>query len=609
MNLFSKNIYLPIALCCTLSFSSCYESMLDYEQDGQISTGGSYSETLDKPEYCVAFLREGQMRVIDTRMHKYQFQTTLHIDEYAGYMSNPHSFDGRLPSSFAFNDNFSSGPQANFTWLTQQTIPVRSSAKNLGVEPLGAFASILFCVGAQQFTDAHGPIPIKDYMALKEEHPLEFQPQSEVYSIIFHELDSAIVLLQDYLLHPTAEVDNYIQRTDIITQAKEATNIVKMWIKFANSIRLRMAMTAHKVDGYTVDGKTMQQIAEEAVSSGVLEAEDSFIGLLCGSGTLVGNHPLFSISRTWVDSRLNASYENILRRTQHPVLEKWFNKNHGKLINVLNEKALEKGDRIIGMRAGTYLRPASESNQDYQLFSCLSDYFMGVPLTFIKVEEVLFLRAEGALYGWNMGGTAESFYNEGISQFFKRNTLLGYDEYMSYAGLGSLDASEEDLKEGLYRDYYDFENDLLKWDGYWMLNNAFGPYDRNPYTSKTGIEEKEMLLEKIITQKWIANYPMSLVAWTDYRRTGYPKLLPPAELSYSDADGTIIEPEIEYATGKTLSHGLYIQRLPYNIEGDNEIAAEIESSAIPALNSETSGSVTGDKQGTRLWWNVNKANF
>ena len=32
--------------------------------------------------------------------------------------------------------------------------------------------------------------------------------------------------------------------------------------------------------------------------------------------------------------------------------------------------------------------------------------------------------------------------------------------------------------------------------------------------------------QRIITQKWIANYPLSWEAWAEYRRTGYPELYP-----------------------------------------------------------------------------------
>ena len=39
-------------------------------------------------------------------------------------------------------------------------------------------------------------------------------------------------------------------------------------------------------------------------------------------------------------------------------------------------------------------------------------------------------------------------------------------------------------------------------------------------------QTNEERLEGIITQKWICNFPMGAEAWTTYRRTGYPRLIP-----------------------------------------------------------------------------------
>ncbi len=36
----------------------------------------------------------------------------------------------------------------------------------------------------------------------------------------------------------------------------------------------------------------------------------------------------------------------------------------------------------------------------------------------------------------------------------------------------------------------------------------------------------EKSLERIITQKWLANFPLGQEAWAEYRRTGYPMLMP-----------------------------------------------------------------------------------
>lgn len=598
-----------LPVIASILFASCYEGVLEYENTGSVNTDGGYSDSLETRDLCVKFLREGQQRVIDARMHKYQYQFSLHIDDYAGYMSVPHNFEGRQASSFAFNDDFSSGAMANLQWTAQQTIPVMNSAKKLSVAPLGAFASILFSCSVQQFTDVHGPVPLSDFKALKESGALTYQKQSEVYTELLHSLDSVVTVLEEYQREPDSEVDKLIVQADLVTQGGSAQDIVSRWIKFGNSLRLRIAMNVVKVDGYMVDGRTAQQIAEDAVSRGVLTASDPTIGMLCGSGTLVGVHPLFSISRSWVDSRLNASYENILGRTQHPFRDFLFNKNHGILKNVRNKIALNKDEKVIGIRSGVYLRDKSK-DQDYLLFSCLSDNFQGEPLALIKVEEVLFLQAEGALRNWNMGGTAESFYTEGIRQSFVRHGLdYALSDYLAFPGMGD-ESNADKLEEYAYKDYYEPDNDLPKWDGYFMLNNGWGSKDTNPYTSVGGADELEQKLEKVITQKWIANFPMSLVAWNDYRRTGYPKILPACDYAYGDADGSIKEPVIDRVTGQTKSEGLYIRRMPYNRAGDLEKIQGVEATAIDALDAETTGSVKGDYQGTRLWWDIEgKSNF
>lgn len=45
-----------------------------------------------------------------------------------------------------------------------------------------------------------------------------------------------------------------------------------------------------------------------------------------------------------------------------------------------------------------------------------------------------------------------------------------------------------------------------------------------------GLEEN---LERIITQKWIAMFPLGLEAWAERRRTGYPPLLMPVVVNNS----------------------------------------------------------------------------
>ena len=462
-----------------------------------------------------------------------------------------------MTSSLAFYSDFASGPAANLQWVAQQAVPVMRSADTLKIAPLGAFASILFSDVSLQYTNVHGPMPLSDYKVLKEERPLTYEKQSVVYTQLFQDLVRADSILAEYEKQPVESIDDLIKETDMLTEQSTAANIVTMWRKYANSLILRMAMTAVDVEGYTcnINGeeKTVRQLGEEAVRRGVLQAGDKTIGLLCGNGTEVGNHPLYKIANTWVDSRLNASYHNYLIRTQHPILEFWFAKNEGAITN-RNQSTIKKEEKFLSIRSGMELSTQALTTQTYQYYSKFNLNFSGEKLAFFKVEEVLFLLAEADLRGWNVGGTAEDFYNAGIKEFFTKHAFsdASYNEYMSWKGMGNLGVSPQIKEEAIYKDFLDSDNNLPLWGGYYMLNNSYDKpenADTNPYIN----DSKEQKLQKIITQKWITLFPLSTVAWTDYRRTGYPILLPYCPFAYGNSDGSLEEPRFNWETGEMLT--------------------------------------------------------
>ena len=93
---------------------------------------------------------------------------------------------------------------------------------------------------------------------------------------------------------------------------------------------------------------------------------------------------------------------------------------------------------------------------------------------------------------------------------------------------------------------------------------------------------QETLLEQIVTQKYIANFPLSAEAWTTFRRTGYPRLFPaPEKYKWTYDDSFDVETQI--------------RRLPFNNTNSNE-AAEIPyiEKALGAPNA----------AGTQVWWDV-----
>lgn len=587
----------------SLSLGSCYDDLLTFteEKNPTAHVDDSYATTLASGDEISGYLIGAEGYVVDNREHKYQYQHSLHVQDYAGYMSVPHNFEGRIASSFAFNNDFASGPYANFAWVAQQVVPVINTQEVMPeYAPLYAMGKLMYAQSAWDVAVVHGPVPFDDYLALKESHPLNYEKQSEVFVKILTMIDDAIDDIDTYLAEPSDEVNTLIVETDVATKKTDGESIMREWRKYGNSMKLRIAMNCKKVDGFTYNGMTMQQLAEEAVADGVFEFGDFGMGLTCGPDQTWGVHPLYKIANNWVDSRLNASYHNILVRCgAEQLLEYFFVKNTADLYNNRKQLVAANNSEYMSMRSGVYLRDKS-NDQDYILYSRFTNYMQGEALYWMKAEEVMFLRAEGALYGWNMGGdnNPKTFYEQGIRQFL---TLHGYSDddvntYLSYKGAGDISNATTDYS---YRDWYDSDNDLVEWDGMYMLNNNFDGIDTNPYSNPDGSTRtlQDVQLEKIMTQKWIAMYPMSNIAWTDIRRTGYPRLLPPVTGAYQDADGSIDETT-------------YVRRLPYSYGTDTAIKDEIETVAVPVLESETTGTATGNKQGVRLWWDVaDKGNF
>ena len=110
---------------------------------------------------------------------------------------------------------------------------------------------------------------------------------------------------------------------------------------------------------------------------------------------------------------MGATMESYLSGYGDPRLESYFS-------------PAEKDGAYHGIPNGIISNP-----KDYQsLASCPKVGFTS-PLTWMCAAEVCFLRAEGALLGWNMGGTAENLYNEGIRTSFSQWGAPNADKYLS----------------------------------------------------------------------------------------------------------------------------------------------------------------------------------
>ena len=236
------------------------------------------------------------------------------------------------------------------------------------------------------------------------------------------------------------------------------------------------------------------------------------------------------------------------------------------------------GTEIVGVRAGLRMEQSQQyfSNMRFAFSTLNYDDPMEIagymPFYLMKWAEVDFLRAEGALRGWDMGGSAEFFYNRGIdnadcSDVFEYPT----DSYEQYL------AEYKEVTEAepyTYVDPMDYSNNIesvttigVKWDE---------------------TDDQETKLEKIITQKYIAAFPHSYEPWVDLRRTGYPKLFPVLNTSLGN-DGSLAEGEL-----------IRRSRLP---NGNTAAGMEdVNNSGIEALGGP-------DVIATRVFWDIPGSNF
>ena len=259
-----------------------------------------------------------------------------------------------------------------------------------------------------------------------------------------------------------------------------------------------------------------------------------------------------------MDVRLGASLENILKRYENPLLGIWFDKNAAPInTNTGSFSGIGENQDYIGIRQGIAMINKSNEQTGYGPFSASSNYFRTLPKNYFKRVEALFLKAEGALRGWNMGGTAKEFYEKGIRLAFAENNYNDEAFITEYL-------NKETVKIVDYQDPYSPGNSIK---GRVTVGVKWNETDTD-----------ELKLEKIITQKYIANFPMGAEAWTNFRRTGYPRLFPVKLNNMKDVDSE-----------------LQIRRIPL-VEDENN-KQEFQESMIPALGGPNTG-------GTRLFWDT-----
>lgn len=545
-----KSVLLMFLLAGTTVFTSC-ESFDSINENPNAPT----PEKID-PMYLLSpvFIRSTYNVDLYQRIHN------LYVDTYAQYFSNDkYSSNVCVPN----NDWTQQYWDAHWGWIANLNEIIRNYGEDPKYANLVQVARIWRVWTFGRATDLFGDIPYSRACDDSGE-AAPYDPQKDIYYDMVKELAEASAALN--------LSGDKLGSGDLIFQGD-----IARWKSFANSMRLRLAMRMTEAD----PGKAKQE-AEAAVKAegGLLKSIEEDVKIVRKNNYYQVDYGFYNgVSHLFNGGRMTMSYsmQKLLtnlggipfpKKPSYKEVPDYCDPRGPIYFNVTNKfngAGEEYQGRWRGVPAGYTKAVSLEPNNVNKNNSRVGVYFVGSTKepdveftvqmdrdqTLMYYSEVCFLRAEGALRGWDMGGTAKDFYEAGIRASMKEVEIT--DDV--------IDAYLASPMPNLYGTTVPFDHDIN------AANNS--------------------QLAKIITQKYRSGFPDNgWEAWADYRRLSLPTLDPFAM------------PEPGYVLEKgAMGWKGSLRRILYPAQ---------EAIVNETNYKEAAARMGGDKTTTRMWWDEGK---
>ena len=505
----------------------------------------------------------------------YQITTNLSHDIYAGYVANNQPKHAKKSPDYGYADGWSGRRWAHFYDDRSSEYRTLLRAFKFNTTPqryknMFYVTRIYYAFLALANTDTYGAMPFKVYVQARipETNNVTYNTQAEVYDCMFRMLEQAVDSIQ-----PDDASQYNVGKEDICYFGD-----LHKWLRFANTLRLRMALRISNVDPVRAkkegeaalnnqyglmesNADNMQTVPKYApVDMGGMDEGGSENGLTMCSIRYNGESVMSWDLEQYYRNLSTGGGTYIIRKSRREFEEKtidprclvsWFRGNMSQ--NMIASATESVREDFKGCKRGTQAPEISMSTLTYSLVRCqpkpLSKkldpkyWFNDArPTVWLGYSESLFLKAEAALRGWTGKDLTLSTEN-----YFKAGVKASMDYYqIDKAQASSYIDGLKVWKEGVF---------------------ASG--------------DKERILEAIITQKWMAVFPNGNEGWAEFRRTDYP----------------VLANQLSNMSGGDVPDGKNIKRIFYpNSEGSNKYFASHED--LKRANS----------QGKRLWWDVQDTN-
>ena len=452
----------------------------------------------------------------------HQTRQTLFADYYCQYTSN-------LQNAFPSDRYVLVGGWLNGSWNAFYTdlagnlaevLKATDPNENPGLEPQHALAQIWRVITYERMANYWGPIPYSQVN--NAESAVPYDAEEDIYKSFFTILDDALSTLAANQGGNAFGTHDQIYGGDI-----------DKWITFGNTLRLRIAMRISDIE----PGLAQQQ-AEKAVSDGVMLSTDHD-ALFQTTANSPHNMPRML---PWNEFRMSATMESVLKGYEDPRLPIYWSPaaSDGEY------RGLRNGYEVVdlGSKPELNIDNLSEPGPQWKPVSVRDN----LPYEILMSPEAYFLRAEGVIKGWNMGGTAEEFYNKGIEMSMRRWGIVDDTAIAAYQQSSNVPTSTHDAPE---------------------------PVSNIPIKFNAG--DDAVALEQIHTQKWIALYPDGWEAWADLRRSELPRMYSRMASENPDVGAGELMRRVTFVSGEYTTNGPAVQDAVSKLGGP-------------------------DKGSTRLWW-------
>lgn len=367
-----------------------------------------------------------------------------------------------------------------------------AEAQKMNDPALEAVALVLRTYVMQIITDVYGDVPYfqAGMMPVQPDNietNIKYDSQKDIYKDMLLSLEKANTLFQD------ENAKNFDAVQDNTYGGKIAS-----WRKLGNTLYLRllmrMSLKVIEEDAGVID--LGEEYGSFDVRSKITEIYDGFVNDN-------GSYPIFQS----VDDRalvhyntMNAAYYTPFYNTTNTLF-----KQYAACETIVNAMVTtdDKGKKV----------------RDPRYYYYFSDY-EGLPVHLYAADVQKFLDehahvgryAHGSTYGNLKQASSYAFMNYSEPLF-----IFAEAACREWIPVG------QDVTKDLYKRAC--EASMIEWNPEDKLNNNVASRaDYVTFLSRDYPSDKELALEAIMTQKWIASFWYGVEAWSDYRRTGYPIL-------------------------------------------------------------------------------------